>query len=131
MTIRKKEMSNINQYLETFLPVSAFELKNCAETFYDGIKQNHLIEISEIIKKCRDFEPRTLFRIFLQKLIEAQKNPVSEDNTCGWNAEVEIKNIRAIRECFNNVSVYNQKPIAALEKLYRDLAAIRKSHFQR
>lgn len=127
----QKGNSDIQQYLETFLPVSALQLKNCAQSFYDGIKQNHLIEISEIIKKCGDFEPRTLFRIFLQKLMEAQKNPVAENNTCGWNAEVEIKNIRAIRECFNNVSVYNQKPIAALEKLYRDLAAIRKSHFQR
>lgn len=127
----QKGNSDIQQYLETFLPVSALQLKDCAQSFYGGIKQNHLIEISEIIKKCGDFEPRTLFRIFLQKLMEAQKNPVSENNSSGWNAEVEIKNIRAIRECFNNVSVYNQKPIAALEKLYRDLAAIRKSHFQR
>ena len=119
---------DIQQYLETFLPVSPLEIRKCAEDFYNGIRQNHLIQIGEIIKKCGDFEPRTLFKIFLQALIQTQKNPVVQNEFCGRNAEVEVKNLTVIRECYNNVNIYNQKPVAALEKLYRDLAAIRKQN---
>ena len=104
------------------------KLKETAEFFYGAIRENRLIQINEIVKKCGDFEPRTMFKIFLQGLMEAQKNPLEKDENSGRNAEVEIKNICALRECFNNVSVYNQKPAAALEKLYRDLAGIRKAN---
>lgn len=118
----------IQEYLQTFLPVSPKNIKSTAEFFYNGIRENKLIQISEIVKKCEDFEPRTMFKIFLQGILEAQKSPVDKDENSGRNAEVEIKNIQAVRQCFNNVSVYNQKPVAALEKLYRDLAGIRKAN---
>ena len=64
-----------------------------AEFFYNGIRENKLIQISEIVKKCEDFEPRTMFKIFLQGILEAQKSPVDKDENSGRNAEVEIKNI--------------------------------------
>lgn len=118
----------IQEYLQTFLPVPPEKLKETAELFYNGIRENRLIQISEIVKKCGDFEPRTMFKIFLQGIIEAQKNPLLREENSGRNAEVEIKNLSALRDCFNNVSVYNQKPVAALEKLYRDLAGIRKAN---
>lgn len=118
----------VQEYLQTFLPVPPEKLKETAEFFYGAIRENRLIQINEIVKKCGDFEPRTMFKIFLQGLMEAQKNPLEKDEYSGRNAEVEIKNICALRECFNNVSVYNQKPAAALEKLYRDLAGIRKAN---
>ena len=123
-----KGNGQIQEYLQTFLPVSPKNIKSTAEFFYNGIRENKLIQISEIVKKCEDFEPRTMFKIFLQGILEAQKSPVDKDENSGRNAEVEIKNIQAVRQCFNNVSVYNQKPVAALEKLYRDLAGIRKAN---
>ena len=109
---------NVIQYLQTYLPVTPDAIKKEAFDYYAGIKNNHLVNVAAFVKNCGDFEPRTLFKIFLRALTEAQR----EVN----NPEIEHKNLEAIIECYNNVSVFNVKPVAALEKLYRDLASIRK-----
>ena len=109
---------NVIQYLQTYLPVTPEAIKKEAFDYYAGIKNNHLVNVAAFVKNCGDFEPRTLFKIFLRGLTEAQR----EVN----NPEIEHKNLEAIIECYNNVAVFNVKPVAALEKLYRDLASIRK-----
>lgn len=122
----EKGSNNVSEYLQTFLPVTPSQIKKNAADFYNGIKENHLLQIGEIVKNCNNFEPRSLFNLFLNGIIEAQKNPVDEANVSGRNPEVEFKNLEAIRDCYNNLTVYNLSAVSALENLYRDLASIRK-----
>ncbi len=114
----------VQNYLYTFLPVSPELVREHAFSFYKGIKENHLLNLENIVNECGKFEPRSLFVIFLQALIEAQKTP--EERLSGEAAEIEAKNIKAVTECYNSVTVYNLKPLSALETLYRELAQIRK-----
>ena len=114
----------VQNYLYTFLPVDPSDIREHAFSFYNCIKNNHLINLEDIVEKCAKFEPRSLFVLFLQALIEAQKTPV--ENQSGKNAKIEALNIKAVTECYNSVTVYNLKPLSALDSLYRELARINK-----
>jgi len=115
----------IQSYLYGFLPIAPEGIREQAFKFYDGIKNNYLVQINEICHSCGEFEPRTLFKLFLQSLLDAQKNTVN--SSFSQKTELEFKNIQAITDCYNNVCIYNQKCSSALENLYRNLAAIKKS----
>lgn len=122
----EKTKSGISEYLQNFLPVSPLTVKNLAMQYYEGIKNNHIIQIDRFVKECNSFEPRILFKIFLNDVLEEQK----QDSLLPYECEFSAKNIEAVRECYNNVSVFNQNPLAALEKLYRDLAYIQKMYLR-
>lgn len=111
--------SSIEKYLQSFLPVSPEKIKKTAEEFYEGIQKSRLFQVSYFVKECASFNPSSLFKIFLSGLLDAQKS-FDCSSAC---LEVQTKNIEAIKNCYNNVTIYNQSPQAALEKLCRDLAA--------
>ena len=108
----------ITNYLNNFLPVKADAILQAAGKYYDGIKNGHLIQIDELVKECAGFEPRILFKLFLQSLMQVFR----VQNPSPAQIEYEEKNVECIRECYNNVTIYNQTPLSALENLYRDLA---------
>ena len=108
----------ITNYLNNFLPVKADAILQAAGKYYDGIKNGHLIQIDELVKECSGFEPRILFKLFLQSLMQVFR----VQNPSPAQIEYEEKNVECIRECYNNVTIYNQTPLSALENLYRDLA---------
>lgn len=126
----KKGRGSIFGYLQTFLPIPPEQIQGAAQDFYEGIRQNTLFQLNEFVNRCGNFEPRTLFKLFLHFLVLAQSNKNYEGAEMARDFEVEAKNLKAIRECYNSVSLYNQKPLSALEKLYRDLAFIRKSNLR-
>ncbi|MBR4449026.1 MAG: DNA polymerase III, partial [Treponema sp.] len=108
----------ITNHLNNFLPVKADAILQAASRYYDGIKNGHLIQIDELVKECAGFEPRILFKLFLQSLMQVFR----VQNPSPAQIEYEEKNVECIRECYNNVTIYNQTPLSALENLYRDLA---------
>lgn len=115
----------IREYLQTFLPVAPDAIRKAAFGFYEGVRSGRLPRIEEILSQCGGFEPRTLFKLFLKGVLEAQRDNAVEPGLSAINCEMELKNISFVRDCCNNVCIYNQKPAAALEKLYRDMVSIR------
>lgn len=110
----------IKKYLYSFLPVSPEKTAETAASYYKNIKNGSLISMADVSKQCGDFEPRTVFRLFLEELISSQAK------ICGF--EMQAENLNAIKECYNSVFLFNQKPVSSLEKLYRDLSAINRKY---
>lgn len=113
---------SINGYLQTFLPVKPDDLNMTARDFFEKIAGGGIPEAPGIVSSCSGFEPRVLFRLFLQGITEAQKKLL---NTPA-GAECSVQCMQALRECWNAVTIYNQTPVAALESLTRELAKINK-----
>ncbi len=109
---------NISDYMLMFLPVTPDEIFRYSRRFYDGILQGQIFQIDTIVKGCASFEPRQILKLFLKGLLDLQKLDESQQSV-----ELASVNTKAIYECWNNVTVYNQSPLASLEKLFRDMAS--------
>ena len=112
----------IQHYLEGFLPVRPEAIEKRACDFFDQIFDGKIPDIADLIKNCGKFEPRVLFKIFLSAL---------EARTRSFFASAEgtqkaLAVSKALRDCYFNVSTYNQGIQAALEELLCALARERK-----
>lgn len=117
----KKEDDSIIDYLQEFLPVTPAQIFEYSKRFFDGIVNNQIIQLDVIVKGCASFEPRMILKLFLRGIMECQRNTVSSPK----EVELAARNTEALRDCYNNVTIYNQTPLASLEKLYRDMASNR------
>lgn len=116
---------SIDSYLQTFLPVPPSQISEYARSFYEMLSAGSISQIAQITKGCAGFEPRVILKLFLNGILEAQKkNPPS----LASQVEYEEQTVSAVHECYNSVTVYNQTPAAALEKLMRDIASARRMH---
>ncbi|MBD5404470.1 MAG: DNA polymerase III [Treponema sp.] len=111
---------SINEYLLSFLPVSPDSLRQSAHTFFETLRAHKIPEIPPLIKECGNFDPRIMFKLFLVGIIDAQKSLLLTSQ--GTFASGEI--VAAIKDCWNNVTVYNQGIQAALESLVREFIRI-------
>ncbi len=114
----------IQNYLETFLPVSPAAVGQCAVSFLAEIADGKIPDVSAIIKKCGKFDPRILFRIFLVSIEEKLRTLFN--TAAGTAAALECSKV--LRDAYNNVSTYNQAIQASLEVLVRKLAYINRTH---
>lgn len=113
---------SIAEYLETFLPVNPEEIKKAAGEYFKSIMEGHIVLSSTIAKQCNGFSPTALLKSFLIGIMEAaRKNPQDAENARFCEEVVAFT-----RNCYNNVTVYNQSPAAAVEILARDLASARR-----
>ena len=94
-----------------------------ARAFYASVEKGAFPVMGDIVKGCAGFEPRLLFRLFLTGILGAQMT----GELTAQAGESAAKNVDALRICYNNVTVYNQTPGAALEALWRDLFAVRRA----
>lgn len=115
---------SINDFLLKFLSVAPDELRENGRKFLWGIVNSPLPEISQLIKDCGGFDPVIMFRIFLSGIQESAKKLLS--NPAGAAAASELS--EAVRNTWNNVTVYNQSVQASLEVLVRDISKINKIH---
>ena len=112
---------SVSEYLETFLPVNPEQIKKIAAEYFSSLMQGKIPLASAILKLCNNFSPTVLLKSFLVGIMEAaRKNPQSAKNVRLCEKLVEFT-----RNCYNNVTVYNQSAPAALESLARDLAGAR------
>ncbi len=112
------ESGTITRYLQTFLPVTPEVIHAQAVAFLETVKSaggSGMTAISGMVKACAGFEPRVIFRLFLQSLM----TQFTMENAS--QAEGAATAVQALRDCYNNVQLYNQTPQAALERLWRDL----------
>ena len=115
----------VDAYLQSFLPVSSEEIFSVARAYLGDILEGKIPVSAKIVKACADFESAFLFKAFLIGIQEAAKdfsNPLC--------AEFALRNLEAIRECYNSVTIYNQSAVAAIDRLTRDLAANKNSLFR-
>ncbi len=110
----------INDFLLTFLPVPPTEIKAQADEFYSAICKKSIPDISNLVKKCDNFNPRVELRLFLRFLADKQRKMLYSPE----GAEISSKCMSLFRDCWENVTMYNQTPTAALEILLRDLSSI-------
>ncbi|MBQ5400758.1 MAG: hypothetical protein IIU15_05990, partial [Treponema sp.] len=77
-----------------------------------------------IVSVCGGFEPRQLFRIFMEAIVNFQKQMLKSAPGC----EASAKIVDAVRRTVNNVGIYNQNPAAGLEELVRTLMQINRTY---
>ena len=115
---------SIFDYLLTYLPVPPSEIKIQSRAFYDSISTRQIPNIEEIVKKCGNFKPRIELRIFLSD-ISAQMKPLFYTQQ---GSEACAKAMTLLRNCQDNINLYNQTPKAALEILLRDMSALNQTY---
>ena len=112
----------INEYLETFLPVQPNTVREAASNFFSDIANGKIPDVAHTVMLCGKFDVRLELRIFLDGVARAQKKLLSS----AAGAEASALCMDAIRQCWNDVTVYNQSPASALENLTRTLSKINK-----
>ena len=114
---------SINDYMLTFLPVTPSEIKTQARIFYNSVARKQICNIDELVKNCEKFYPRIELRLFLSDLIGFMR-PMFNTQA---GSEAAAKAMELLRNCNDNITLYNQSPVSALEILLRDLFALNNS----
>lgn len=113
-------VESVNGFLQTYLPVKPELVKEYAASFFKMLSEGHVPDTVSVCAGCLRFEPRVLLKIFLQGIVECQK-PLSKTAA---GAECSARIMAAVRKAYNDVSVYNQNPEAALEVLARSVLQV-------
>jgi DNA polymerase III, gamma/tau subunits len=114
----------LQRYMESYLPVPPADVRSCAEEFFREIALNRIPDTAQVVKVCGGFEPRLLLRLFLEDAVDSQKKLFH--TAAGTESSAQCMD--AFRACWNNVTVYNQSPGAAIENLVRTLSKINRQH---
>lgn len=115
---------SINEYLLTYLPVTPSEIKGQARVFYNSVANRQICNIEEIVKKCEKFNPRIELRLFLSN-IAAFTKPLLNSQA---GTEAAAQTMQLLRNCSDNITLYNQSPASALEILMRDMFALNNTY---
>lgn len=115
---------SINDYLLTYLPVTPTEIKGQARVFYNSVANRQICNIEEIVKKCEKFNPRIELRLFLSN-IAAFTKPLLNSQAV---TEAAAQTMQLLRNCSDNITLYNQSPASALEILMRDMFALNNTY---
>ncbi|MBR5401315.1 MAG: DNA polymerase III [Treponema sp.] len=110
----------INEYLLTFLPVPADKVRAKAKEFFTSVIHAKIPDCDAVVKDCANFEPRVELKIFLNGILEAVRPAMM--SMAGAQACTELN--QTLRQCYENVTLYNQTVKAALECLIRDINKI-------
>lgn len=117
---RENFSGTINEYLLTFLPVNPQVIKSQADDFFEALASHKIPQLSEIIKKCGNFNPRVELKIFLET-IALKGRPLAKSPE---GAETAFEMTGLLQKTWDNITLFNQTPLAALEILTRDIAAL-------
>lgn len=110
----------INEYLLGYLPVPASKLRENARNFVKGIFHGNIPDCDTVVKDNQNFEPRIELKIFLNGIAQVFR-PLMQSQK---GSEACSQALKVLRECYENVTLYNQSVKAALEVLIRDLSKI-------
>lgn len=115
---------SINDYLLTYLPVTPTEIKGQARVFYNSVANRQICNIEEIVKKCEKFIPRIELRLFLSNIAAFTKTLLNSQA----GTEAAAQTMQLLRNCSDNITLYNQSPASALEILMRDMFALNNTY---
>lgn len=112
--------NTLYDFLQTYLPVAPDVIRSYAHTYFKTLAEGHLPDIQKIVQGCANFDPRTIYALFIRGVIEAQTYLTA--TAAGTAASVAI--VKELRRAANMVSIYNQNPAACLEELARTIMQI-------
>jgi len=115
---------SINDYLLTYLPVTPSEIKTQARIFYNSVANRQICNIEEIVKKCEKFNPRIELKLFLSNIAMFTK-PLLNSQA---GSEAASQAMQLLRNCSDNITLFNQSPASALEILLRDMFALNNTY---
>lgn len=115
---------SIEQYLQQFLSVSPDRIKQYSTQFYEEIINGHIPDLAQLISNCNKFDPRTILRIFFVNLYDIQKSALKTAR----GTYASSKCTKAICDAWNNITVYNQNVLSALENLVKEIALINRQN---
>ena len=118
------EGRNINDYLCGFLPVSKEKIKELSVNFLTSINQGVFPKIDAISKEANQFEPRVILSIFLNNFFAVGQEKIRKENFTKNDilfAEKQQTLLKSVKKCYENVTIFNQNPVAALENLAGEL----------
>lgn len=110
----------IDAFLMRYLAVQPKVIEKQVNKFFTSIASGHMPDIPPIVKECANFDPRILYRLFIQSLISVQKDL---KNTAR-GAEASTQFLEMTRNAYNSVTIYNQNPASSLEELARNLMLV-------
>ena len=116
----KGELSGIKAFLRNFLSVSMETVSSCASDFLKNVFEGHVPDIKKIFSYCNSFKPDEIMKIFLEELIKKLKSLLDTPE----GTETAGRICAAVRKTYNDFSVFNQNPEAALENLSRLLLQV-------
>ena len=110
----------INEYLLTYLPVPAAKMREQGAKFFKGIFHSDIPDCSAVVDECQKFEPRIELKIFLNGIADCIRPLMKTQVGC----EACAQTVNVLRECNENVTMFNLAPKEALEILIRELSKI-------
>lgn len=117
----------IEKYFEKFLPVEPAVIRQSAHEFCTAIADAKIPDVEAVVKSCAGFEPRKLFKIFLTSIMDEMRDGLQ-------NAKETLlvsENVEHLRKCMNDVTIFNESPVAALESLVRSMSKTSRSYLTR
>ncbi len=114
----------VDLFLKGYLPVKPEKIINEGRKFFTTLAEGHVSDLSILVKNCNDFEPKILFSLFIDGIIDAQKGLCTSPAGCECSAKI----LEILRKCFMNVNTMNQNIICALDGLSRDLLILNKTN---
>ena len=115
--INGEPCKTINEFLQTYLPITPDAIYGQAESFFNKIAEGRIPDIPALVTACNGFEPRIVFKIFIQGIIDVQKGLMKT----GPGAETSAALIKILHEAWNSVTVFNLNPASVLEELTRSI----------
>ena len=117
-----QDYTSINDYLQIYLALEPVKIKEIASNYFQHIMKAQIPLADSLVKDCKGFEPRMIFKIFLLGIMEeaakGSKSPV--------RSQLCLKVSGFVRQAHNAVTLFNQSPLAVIEMLSRDLSTLRR-----
>ena len=128
---------SVSAYLESFLPVSREKLSMLACSFLLTVQNmpplvrriimqkfnpRDQIPVEMIINEAHNFEPRILFSLFMQEILDILRVAILEKGISSQEQKAAFSWINVVRTTSENVSLYNQSTASALEFLSAELS---------
>lgn len=114
------DYKNIEEYLTSFLPVESQVIQDNAMKFLQDIFNGINPDVVQIAKNCGNFDPKLLLKLFFNVLYQYQRKilfSITDVNTQPQITENLVKISKEIRNAYDQITIYNQSPIASLENL--------------
>lgn len=115
---------SVNTFLSDFLPVSSSEIKEISISFCNSILSGKKINFEDIIKKLNNFEPRIILKLFFEYMFDYMGHFLREKNNheeLASRTEKSAEILKAVKQAYDNITIYNQSVVSALEALYERL----------
>ncbi|MCQ2981373.1 MAG: DNA polymerase III [Treponemataceae bacterium] len=114
---------SVADFLSEYLPVPSPVIQEAARGYLNQVMQGQHPDTAALLKDMENFEPRLALAVFYRELIHLAGNSLrmpenSTPDMLAGATEKASRMLTAIRNSYQDITIYNQKPAQALEVLY-------------